>query len=121
VLFAQLLFGYAMLQALMLIRLLPWIAVGQPFTPSYWSFTFGVATLAGAALCSLKLGNRVVSDLDFMICKEAKAALEAADWWLGRGGKTDTGRPFIPSRDRAKPPGIQAGRHRADACPSATG
>lgn len=42
---AQVLLGYALLQALILIRLLPWIRA-QSFSASYWSFTFGVSALA---------------------------------------------------------------------------
>ena len=41
--------GYAILQALVLLRLLPWI-LQQPFTASYWAFTFGVTALATAPL-----------------------------------------------------------------------
>jgi tellurite resistance protein len=44
-LFAQGLTGYALFQALLLIRLIPRIA-RQPLAPSYWAFTFGLATLA---------------------------------------------------------------------------
>ncbi len=43
--FARALAGYGMLQALVVIRLLPWIRQ-QPFAPSYWAFTFGAASLA---------------------------------------------------------------------------
>jgi tellurite resistance protein len=42
---AQALLGYALLQALILIRLLPWV-LRQPFAASYWAFSFGVAALA---------------------------------------------------------------------------
>lgn len=52
--FAQMLFGYGLLQALILLRLLPWL-FQQPFAPSYWVFTLGVATLA---LSSLRLVER---------------------------------------------------------------
>jgi len=44
-LFAQALLGYGLFQALLLIRLIPWI-VRQPFAPFYWAFTFGLAALA---------------------------------------------------------------------------
>lgn len=47
--FAEALFGYAVLQALLLVRLLPWI-LKQPFSAPYWAFTFGVAALAQSAL-----------------------------------------------------------------------
>jgi tellurite resistance protein len=43
------LLGYALLQALLLLRMARWIAE-QPFAPSYWSFTFGATALAGAAI-----------------------------------------------------------------------
>jgi tellurite resistance protein len=47
-LLAQMLLGYALLQGLMLLRLLPWIRE-QRFAPSYWAFTFGMGALALAA------------------------------------------------------------------------
>jgi len=45
---AQVLLGYALLQGLIVLRLLPWIRQ-QPFAPSYWAFTFGVGALSLAA------------------------------------------------------------------------
>lgn len=48
-LFAHMLIGYALLQALLLARMGRWIAE-QPFGPSYWAFTFGATALAGAAI-----------------------------------------------------------------------
>ncbi|HEY4200574.1 MAG TPA: dicarboxylate transporter/tellurite-resistance protein TehA [Devosiaceae bacterium] len=48
-LFASMLVGYALLQALLLTRLARWIAE-QPFAPSYWAFTFGATALAGATI-----------------------------------------------------------------------
>ena len=45
---AEMLFGYALLQGLILLRLLPWIRQ-QPFAPSYWALTFGVGALSLAA------------------------------------------------------------------------
>ncbi len=47
--FAHILFGYGLLQALILLRLMPWL-FQQPFTVSYWAATFGVAALALSAL-----------------------------------------------------------------------
>jgi tellurite resistance protein len=49
-LFAQLLYGYAVLQGLFLIRLLPWIWGTAGFTPGYWGFTFGLTALSTAGL-----------------------------------------------------------------------
>jgi tellurite resistance protein len=48
-LFAQMLLGYGVFQALLMIRLLPWIAK-QPFAPSYWAFTFGLSAIATSFL-----------------------------------------------------------------------
>lgn len=47
--FAQVLFGYGLLQLIFLGRLLVW-TFEQPFSPAFWSFSFGVSALAGAAL-----------------------------------------------------------------------
>jgi len=41
--------GYAILEAAILLRLLPWI-MKQPFAGSYWAFTFGATALATAAI-----------------------------------------------------------------------
>jgi tellurite resistance protein len=54
-LFAQMLLGYGLYQALLLLRLLPWIA-RQPFTASYWAFSFGVAALPTLAMRLLASG-----------------------------------------------------------------
>lgn len=54
-LFAEALLGYGLLQALVLARLLPWIA-RQPFASSYWAFTFGVAGMSIAALRLVERG-----------------------------------------------------------------
>ena len=53
--FAQILFGYGLLQAVILLRLLPWL-FQQPFAASYWAFTFGVAALALASLHFVERG-----------------------------------------------------------------
>ncbi len=48
--------GYGLLQALLLLRLLPWIRQ-QPFTPSYWGFTFGATALASAPMLLVEHGD----------------------------------------------------------------
>ncbi|MBO1114103.1 dicarboxylate transporter/tellurite-resistance protein TehA [Bordetella petrii] len=48
-LFAHMLVGYALLQALLLTRMIRWIAE-QPFGASYWAFTFGATALAGVVI-----------------------------------------------------------------------
>jgi tellurite resistance protein len=44
---AHMMIGYGVLQALLLARMGRWVAE-QPFTPTYWAFTFGATALAGA-------------------------------------------------------------------------
>lgn len=46
---AKVLVGYALLQALLLLRMWPWITK-QPFAPSYWAITFGVTALPTALM-----------------------------------------------------------------------
>jgi tellurite resistance protein len=48
--------GYGLLQALLLLRLLPWLRQ-QPFAPSYWAFTFGATALATAPLIMVERGT----------------------------------------------------------------
>ena len=51
----QAMVGYGLLQALLLIRLWRWIRK-QPFSPSYWAFTFGVSALALAVMRMVERG-----------------------------------------------------------------
>ena len=53
--FAQMLLGYSLLQAVILLRLLPWL-LAQPFNASYWAFTLGVAALSLASLHCVERG-----------------------------------------------------------------
>jgi tellurite resistance protein len=55
-LFAMILLGYGLYQALVLLRLLPWIRK-QPFAPSYWAFSFGVAALPTMAMRMVERGS----------------------------------------------------------------
>jgi tellurite resistance protein len=48
-LLAKTLFGYALYQAALALRLLPWIS-RHPFSPAYWSFSFGTVALATMAV-----------------------------------------------------------------------
>lgn len=56
-LFAQLLLGYALLQLAFLVGLLPWIT-RQPFTASYWAFSFGVTALAFDSIVFVLRGQK---------------------------------------------------------------
>jgi len=53
--FAFALLGYGIYQALLTLRLLPWIR-RQPFAPSYWAFTFGAAALPTFAMRMVERG-----------------------------------------------------------------
>jgi tellurite resistance protein len=54
-LFAWLLLGYGLYQALLLLRLLPWIRE-QAFVPGYWAFSFGTAALPALAMRMVERG-----------------------------------------------------------------
>jgi tellurite resistance protein len=55
-LLAYAMLGYGLLQALLLLRLLPWIRQ-QPFAPSYWALTFGATSLAAVPLDMMERGT----------------------------------------------------------------
>ena len=61
--FAKMLFGYGLLQLLFMLRLMPWY-LSQPFTASFWSFSFGVSALATTGL---HLGHSSASGLFHVI------------------------------------------------------
>ena len=50
------LLGYGILQALILLRLLPWL-LKQPFNASYWAYTFGAAALTTTPLRMIAHGQ----------------------------------------------------------------
>jgi tellurite resistance protein len=54
--FVQMLFGYALLQALVMLRLVPWLRE-QTFSPAAWAYTFGVSALPLAALRFVERGQ----------------------------------------------------------------
>lgn len=54
-LFALMLLGYGLYQALLMLRLLPWIR-RQAFVPGYWAFSFGVAALPTMVLRMVERG-----------------------------------------------------------------
>jgi tellurite resistance protein len=53
---AQALFGYGLLQGLLMVRLVPWFRQ-QSFSPSLWAFTFGVTSIAAAPMHMLERGS----------------------------------------------------------------
>ncbi|MBJ7380509.1 MAG: dicarboxylate transporter/tellurite-resistance protein TehA [Polynucleobacter sp.] len=52
---AQALFGYGLLQLLLLARVLGWVTK-QPFTASYWAFSFGITAIAFDAIVFVQRG-----------------------------------------------------------------
>jgi tellurite resistance protein len=57
------LFGYALFQAMVMIRLIPWLRE-QPFSLSVWAYSFGVSALPLAALRFAERGHTgIVSKL----------------------------------------------------------
>jgi tellurite resistance protein len=61
-LFAHALIGYGILQAAIALRMLPWVRE-QPFTASYWAYTFGLTALATAPLRMAAHGDAVMKTL----------------------------------------------------------
>jgi tellurite resistance protein len=49
--------GYGVLQALIAIRMFPWVRQ-QPFAPGYWAFSFGITALATDLLRLIERGDR---------------------------------------------------------------
>jgi tellurite resistance protein len=61
--FAFLLLGYGLYQALILLRLLPWMRE-QAFAPGYWAFSFGTAALPALAMRMAERGaTGLVADI----------------------------------------------------------
>ncbi len=52
------LFGYGLLQFLILLRLMPWY-LSQPFNVSFWGFSFGLSAMAATGLHLAYDGNAV--------------------------------------------------------------
>lgn len=80
-LFAASLVGYGLLQALVVLRLVPWIRQ-QPFGPSYWAFTFGSASLATTLLRMLERGGagpvKFLSPIAFLAANVVVLTISAA-------------------------------------------
>jgi tellurite resistance protein len=55
-LWAHAFLGYGILLALVLLRMLPWV-MQQPFSLSYWAFSFGTASIAGAPARMIARGD----------------------------------------------------------------
>jgi tellurite resistance protein len=89
-LFAQALLGYGLLQAALLLRMLPWIAK-QPFGASYWAFSFGVTALAFDAIVFMLRGQtgyiEWLSIVLFVLANLTMAILIVGTLWRLTQGK----------------------------------
>jgi len=87
---AHALLGYGLLQALVLLRLMPWVA-RQPFAPSYWAFSFGVTALSADALRLVERGDRgaiaLLAPLLFVAANIVIAVLTVGTVWLAAQGR----------------------------------
>lgn len=54
--FVHAMIGYGLLQAFLMIRILPWV-LKQPFVAGYWAFSFGLTALATAVLRMTERGD----------------------------------------------------------------
>jgi tellurite resistance protein len=93
--FAHALIGYALLQALILIRLIPWL-LKAGLTPAWWSFSFGAASLPAAAMKLVAHGDAgaisILAPYLFVAGNIVIAAIAAATltWMIGSPRKPRT-------------------------------
>lgn len=79
-LIAYALLGYGLYQALLMLRLLPWIGT-QRFSPAYWAFSFGVAALPGMAIRMVERGaNGEMVNLAFGLFVAANVIIGLLMW-----------------------------------------
>ncbi len=88
--FVHAMFGYAILQVLIIGRQLPWI-MRQPFAGSYWAFTFGLTALSTAALRMTARGDigaiGELAPIIFVLVNIALAMIAVGTLWLLVRGK----------------------------------
>lgn len=77
--------GYAILEAPLLLRLLPWI-MKQPFSAAYWAFTFGATALATAVLRMVERGDTgavaLLAPYLFVLANITVGLIAVATLWL---------------------------------------
>ncbi|MBB5572583.1 MULTISPECIES: dicarboxylate transporter/tellurite-resistance protein TehA [Rhizobium] len=77
--------GYGVLQALIMLRLLPWISK-EAFSPAYWAFTFGATALATAPLRLIERGDAgpvaQLAPILFIAANIAVGLIALATIWL---------------------------------------
>ncbi len=76
--FVHAMLGYGIFIALVLLRMLPWI-LEEPFSASYWGFTFGITSLAAGPLMMLERGDTgaiaILAPVIFVACNLAMAVI----------------------------------------------
>jgi tellurite resistance protein len=96
--FAHALLGEAIFIGIVLVRLLPWI-LEQRFTASYWGFTFGITSLAGAPVRMLERGDSLavgpLAVVIFVVCNIAMLVIIVATLRLIGQGRLIPQRPGI--------------------------
>ncbi|MDC8012772.1 dicarboxylate transporter/tellurite-resistance protein TehA [Tahibacter soli] len=98
---AHMLIGYALLQALLLVRMSRWIAQ-QPFGAGYWAFTFGATALAGAAI-RLSIAQpdgpmAILAPILFVLANVLVAGIAGATLRLLFAGRLLPAAPSAPAR-----------------------
>ena len=97
-LFAKGLLGYGLIQALIIIRLLPWI-MEQPFSASYWAFTFGLTALSFDAIKLVERGSEGVMPalaiVLFVIVNVAVGLIAFGTVWLLVSGRIIPQLPLV--------------------------
>lgn len=82
--FMHMMIGYGVLQCLVLLRLLPWI-LEEPFTASYWAFTFGATAIATAPIRLLSQGDHgavaVLAPVLFLFANVVVGAVALGTVW----------------------------------------
>jgi tellurite resistance protein len=82
--------GYGILQALILLRLLPWI-MKEPFSPAYWAVTFGATALAAAPLRLIDRGDTgpiaTLAPILFIAANLVVGAVAVGTIWLLASGR----------------------------------
>jgi tellurite resistance protein len=100
VIFAHMMIGYGVLQCLVLLRLLPWIAK-DPFTASYWAFTFGATAMATAPIRLVGHGDQgvvtVLAPILFVLANVIVGVVAVGTVWrLAQGRLFGTPPPAAP-------------------------
>lgn len=94
--------GYGLLQALIMLRLLPWITK-EGFSPAYWAFTFGATALATAPMRLVERGDvgpvAQITPILFIIANVVVGLIALATIWLVANRKLVIGWVELTDRD----------------------